>query len=233
MNKEKELRIIKSTVTPRIKCIPKNSKRESKWQRFYLVICMHSIFGSFIYIQSKNFVISSSNLKICPVLKIKQMNFFFTTAVPKKDQTPAKYQIKKPEYHPIPSFPLPSISSYQVVSVVFLKYWHLFHLHCYWDVKSSLPLNSYNSILADLPVSALVLLYSVSTGSTHDPLNLNLIMPFFHQNHYKLPISPKMKYKLLGHDSPMIQILWFCKHTSFHSFSPSHIPYILIFLTLR
>lgn len=110
----------------------------------------------------------SSNLKICPALKTKQTKFFYYSSPKERDPTPAKCQTKKPKYHPIPSFPLPSISSHQVVSVVLLKYCQVIYLFISTATgmsNPSLPLNSCNSILADLPVSTLVLLYSVSTGS--------------------------------------------------------------------
>lgn len=105
---------------------------------------------------------------------------------------------------------------------------HLFITTANWAVQSIFifRLNIYNSLLVDLPISTLVLLLLSLQGSTHDPLNWNLIMPFLHWNFYKLPISPKMKFKLLSMTLHDLDPTWFSKVPLYHSLSITFQTYL-------
>ena len=139
-----------------LRSIPIDFKREEKtfkWQK-QLFCNMHAL----------DFWLFNLHTK----LKLDQLQEFlktkpnmFTIEVPKKKILPTKCQSKKLVITLIPPFPLPSISSHQVVSVSLPKYFQIIvHLYCHWEVQSTFifKLNFYNSLWADLLVSTLVLL---------------------------------------------------------------------------
>lgn len=162
---------MKSMITPGIKSIPKDFKREGKlfkWQR-QLFCNMHALNFWLFYLHTKLKLLSAPGFsiwKICPALKTKQK--MFTIEVPKKKILPYQSQTKKLKYHPDSSlrFLFPFISSHQVVSVLLPKYFQIICSSPLPTGQSSLfsLFNFYNSLLDDLflPLSSLLHLHKAA-----------------------------------------------------------------------